>query len=75
MLTFVLLLPFIYNLALQSVTGLKGPSSSGRDVARKDSEEDYPEEEEEFSADQFVERTLKHALSPHPSPSLNNMQS
>ena len=50
MLTFVLLLPFIYNLALQSVTGLKGPSSSGRDVARKDSEEDYPEEEEEFSA-------------------------
>ena len=50
MLTFVLLLPFIYNLALQSVTGLKCPFSSGRDVSRKDSEEDYPEEEEEFSA-------------------------
>ena len=50
MLTFALLLPFIYNLALQAVTGLKGPRSFGKDVSRKNSDEDDHEEEEELSA-------------------------
>ena len=49
MLTFALLLPFIYNLGLQAVTGLKGPRSFGKDVSRKNSDEDDHEEEEELS--------------------------
>ena len=52
MLTFALLLPFIYNLAVQAVTGLKGSNSLVRDAAtsRKNSGEDDPEDEEELSA-------------------------
>ena len=49
MLTFALLIPFMYNLALQAVTGLKGQQTSGKVVSRKNSDADDMEEEEELS--------------------------
>ena len=45
MLTFALLLPFIYNLALQAVTGLKSQHTLGKDMSRKNSDDEDPEEE------------------------------
>ena len=67
MLTFALLLPFIYNLALQAVTGLKSPRTLVKDVSRKNSAEDDPEEEEELStaeakADEIKRMSLKKRM-------------